>query len=501
MPARLEIALGRAGRLSSAPRRDPGAPMRILLCGDFSGRGARRLDDPSALATRRVLRADLDNLDALIARLTPVVELSDGGATASIAFATLDDFHPDRLFDRLDAFAHLRGLRQRLLDPARFEQASAELLGADAEPDEATIQRLLGRPAPALAPKPEPRAGTAAAALAELMRRIVAPDVVADIGPRQAQLVGALDLAIAEQMRHVLHEPRFQAVEALWRTVQLLVTRLELDQDLQLDLFDVTRAELDASAAEPELERCGLWKALVERQPDPGSAPGWSMVVVLESFGPASADLALLASLARVAAANGAPLLCTAAPSLFGCDSLPLTPDHQDWRPLDADSQSRWQALRRSALAPWIGLVVPRLLLRLPYGKGTDPLERFDLDEMAGADPAQALLWGHPGAACALLAGLAYRGSGWEMDLNAQLDLDDLPAWVYTEDGERRIYPAAEAWLGERAGQALLERGLMPLMSRRDRPAVRLMRWQSIAEPSAELSAEPSTELAGPWRR
>ena len=37
--------------------------------------------------------------------------------------------------------------------------------------------------------------------------------------------------------------------------------------------------------------------------------------------------------------------------------------------------------------------------------------------------------------------------------------------------------------MAESAGQALLERGLMPLMSWRDRDAARLLRWQSIAEP------------------
>ena len=491
MPGRREIELGTGSRPPSAPRRDGDAPMRILLCGDFTGRAGRGLDDPAALATRPVQRVDVDNLDAVITQLAPVVELSAGGEAVTIKFGTIDDFHPDRLFDRLDVFEHPRDVRRRLLDPSRFEQAKAELLGADAESDDVTMQRLLGRSAPAATPEPPRRAGTAASALDALLRRIVTADIVPNLGPHQAQLVSAIDMAIAEQMRELLHAPRFQEVEAAWRKVQFLVTRLELDEDLQLHLFDITRAELDAAAAEPELERTGLWKALVDRQRDVGGGPGWSIVVALEAFGPSRADVSLLASLAAMAAADGAPIVATAAPSLYGCEALSLTPDPHDWQPLDADSQARWQALRNSVLAPWIGLVAPRLLLRLPYGKATDPLDRFEFDETAGADPAQALLWGHSGVACALLAGLTFRNSGWQMDLDAQLDVEDLPAWVYTEDGQGRMYPCAEAWLGERAGQALLERGLMPLLSRRDRPAVRLMRWQSIAEPAAALAGYP----------
>lgn len=484
MPGRLELDFGLASRPRSEPRPDGGAKMRILMLGDFSGRGARGLDDPGALAARPALRVDVDNLDAVLTRLAPAVELAVDGETVAIRFSAMEELHPDRLFDGLDIFTHPRALRRRLLDPASFQQAQAELLESGPESLDALMQRLLGRSEP---PAPPP-AEMAASPLDALLRRIVAPDIVPSVGPRQAELVNAIDAAIAARMRDLLHHPRFQTVEALWRTVQFLVTRLELDDELQLHLFDVTRAELDAIAAEPALERSGLWKALVDRQRDATGEPDWSMVVALEAFSASRADVSLLASLATVAAATGAPLVATASPMFFGGDALSLTPDHHDWQPLDADSQRRWQALRHSVLAPWIGLVAPRMLLRLPYGRTSDPLERFEFDEMAGADPGQALLWGHPGAACALLAGRAFRESGWPTDLGAQLEVEDLPGWIYTEDGERRMYPCAEVWIGERAGQELLARGLMPLLSRRERPAARLMRWQSIADPAAALA-------------
>ena len=487
MPTRLELDLETIARRPAPRRRVEGAPMRLLLLGDFSGRAVRGLDDPAGLAARPVLRVDLDSLDPVLARLAPVVEHASEGATVTIPFASLDDFHPDRLFERSELFAPSRDLRARLSDPTRVAQAKAELLGGDSEPDAATMKRLLGREAPAAAPATAPVAGSAEAAVDALVRRLVTPDMVPGVGPEQAQLVAAADLTIAERMRALLHDPHFQALEAAWRTVQLLVSRLELDEDLQLHLFDATRPELAAAAAEPELERTGLWKALVDRPLAMGDA-GWSMVVALESFDASRGDVALLATLAATAAATGAPLVGTASPRLLGCESLSVTTDPHDWQPLDADSQARWQALRRSPLAPWIGLVAPRLLLRLPYGTATDPLDRFDLDEMAGADPAQALLWGHPGAACALLAGLAFREAGWQMDLDASLDVEDLPAWVCGDGDERQLYPCAETWLGERGGQAVLARGPMALISRRDRPAARLMRWQSIADPAATLN-------------
>jgi hypothetical protein len=303
--------------------------MRILLCGDFSGRGTRGLDDPGALATRSALRVDVDNLDAVIKRLAPAVELAAGGEIVPISFGAMEEFHPDRLFDGLDIFTHSRALRRRLLDPASFQEAQAELLESGPESLDALTQRLLGRSTSPATPAPA-TTETAASPLDALLRRIVAPDIVPSVGSRQAELVSATDTAIAAQMRNLLHHPCFQTVEALWRTVQFLVSRLELDDELQLHLFDVTRAELDAMAAEPALERSGLWKALVDRQRDATGEPGWSMVVALEAFSASRADVSLLASLATVAAATGAPLVATASPMLFGCDTPYLTPDHHD---------------------------------------------------------------------------------------------------------------------------------------------------------------------------
>jgi type VI secretion system protein ImpC len=464
--------------------------MRLLLCGDFSGRAAQAapgLRDTASLPARPVLRIDVDNLDAVMARIEPAIPLPIGDDTVSAAFGSLDDFHPDALFDRLALFARLRSLRGRLLDPASFEQASAELLRTGAESDAQSLQRLMGSPAPTPVPAGKPDA----TGIDALIRRIVGPHIVPSHGARQAPLVQAVDMTISGQMRALLHAPQFQALEAAWRSLQFLVARLELDEMLQLHIFDVTRAELDAAAAEPELERSGLWQALIERQGIGAGGPGWSMLVVLEAFGPSQADVSTLASLAALSAAAGAPVVATAAPSLLGCDTPPLPVDSQTWPGLDAADQQRWQALRRSPLAPWIGLVAPRVLLRLPYGKSTDPVERFDFDEMVGVDPAKALLWGHPAAGCAALAGRAFTDAGWRMALAEHLDLEDLPAWIYTRDGERHMYPGAEVWLGERGGQALLAQGVMPLVSRRDRPAARLMQWRSIAEPAAAL--------AGPW--
>ncbi len=71
MPGRLEFEFSTSTRPSSATRPHADAPVRILICADFSGREGRGLDDPGTVATRPILRVDLDNLDDQFARLAP----------------------------------------------------------------------------------------------------------------------------------------------------------------------------------------------------------------------------------------------------------------------------------------------------------------------------------------------------------------------------------------------------------------------------------------------
>src|SRR5271165_5729467 len=130
-----EIKLTAGGDDSSArPRED--TPFRMALLGDFSGRSNRGQVEASS-ANRRTLLIDRDNFDEVLARLGVGLDLSIGGsAPLGLRFSELDDFHPDRLFERAEMFRRLREVRLRLQDPATFA-AAAEELGVRLEPQAA----------------------------------------------------------------------------------------------------------------------------------------------------------------------------------------------------------------------------------------------------------------------------------------------------------------------------------------------------------------------------
>ncbi len=427
-------------------------PMRLLVMGDFSGRPAA---ERPALAERPTHRIDGDTLDSVMARLAPQVHLGSGSGAPQLAqFAQLDDFHPDSLYARLDVF---RALRHARSNPP---QGNDSLLG----------QLLGGGPAPAVN---APAAATPAAGIDAFIRSIVAPHIVQDNSAQSRPYMAAVDAATAEQMRTVLHDPAFQSLEAAWRGLQWLVSSLELDEALQLHLLDVSRDELlaDVVAAQGRLAQTGLHHTLADRWRNVPGGQRWSAIAALYSFGPSDADMGLLAALGLIASQAGGPVLAAADTALAGAAAGPA-----------------WQALRSSEAAPWIGLVAPRVLLRQPYGKGSDPISAFTFEEFTGAPLHAHFLWGNGGLAALLLMGRAFSASGWDFEPGDEREIGDLPAYTFLQDGERELQACAEHHLGEQAGNALLQAGLMPLMSHRHRNAVTLMRFQSVAEPVAPLA-------------
>src|SRR5262249_34636163 len=92
------------------PIEAPGAetPFRIAVLADFSGRQNRGITRPSKdIAALRMVRVSRDTLDEVMAKLGVALKLPVGGDTVKLSFASLDDFHPDQIHDRVDQIADL----------------------------------------------------------------------------------------------------------------------------------------------------------------------------------------------------------------------------------------------------------------------------------------------------------------------------------------------------------------------------------------------------------
>src|SRR5262249_1900893 len=186
------------------------------------------------------------------------------------------------------------------------------------------------------------------------------------------------------------------------------------------------------------------YRLLVEQTVGTPGAQPWSVLAGHYTFGATLADVELLGRIALIARRAGAPFIAAASPAAVGCASFGKTPDPADWKDMDSDTLEIWEALRGLADARYLGLALPRFLLRLPYGKDTDPVEGFAFEELPARDTHDSYLWGNPAIAVAFLLGEAFSRRGWEMKPGMVQDIDNLPAHVFTRDGDSEMKPCAE---------------------------------------------------------
>jgi type VI secretion system protein ImpC len=472
----VDVRSSRSAGVEDAP------PFRIAVFGDFSGRASRGLCDSAAALSAPARPVDRDDFDEVLAQMAPEIRTPLG----NIRFRELEDFHPDRLFASLPVFQELRTLRARLSNPKTFREAAAELAGAPAperpRPKSGSLLADMLEEAEPGGPAAPARPAESYDDLHDYIRTIVAPYLVPGKDPRQDELVGQVDAAIAGRMRALLHHPDFQALEAAWRTVFLMVRRLDTGPDLKLFLYDVSGEELSRDlAGASDLRSTGFYKKMVSAEP-------WAVAAGNYTFTSSLEDVDLLARIAMVSHQAGAPFLAAASNGVLGCASLAAAPDPYDWTGRDAGADEIWQTLRQFPEAAYLGLALPRLLLRLPYGKGASETEQFAFEEMAGAPVHEEFLWGNAGLACACLLGETFARDGWNMRPGVIREIGGLPYYTYKEDGVCVSKPCAEALLTDRAAEAIQDRGLMALLSAKDGDRVLVAGFRSVADPPSALA-------------
>ncbi len=218
----------------------------------------------------------------------------------------------------------------------------------------------------------------------------------------------------------------------------------------------------------------------------PGGDP-WALLVGNYTFG--RSDVVFLAHLAHLAQAAGAPFITGARLNLLGCGADSDLNEPRKWQDWSGTAEGNlWIALCSDIASSYLGLVLPRFLLRLPYGKETDAVGQFDFEEMSGGAEHENYLWGNSSFLCACLLAEAFARNQWSMRPKDELDVSGLPLHVYEENGESMVKPCAETLLMENSAMRILEAGLMPIASLKNTDSVRLVRLQSVARPLKALS-------------
>src|ERR1700686_3828329 len=151
-----------------------------------------------------------------------------------LEFRELDDFHPDHIYRTAEVFQKLAEMRSHPPRP------SAPVSPAPSRPLFGLLDDMIDEAEERSSPPTVEAAGD----LAAFIDRVAAPHLEQKPDAGERQWAARVDEAASEQMRSILHHPDFQALEAAWRAVWMLVQGLGAEEGLQIHILDATLPEL-----------------------------------------------------------------------------------------------------------------------------------------------------------------------------------------------------------------------------------------------------------------
>ncbi|MCW7762919.1 type VI secretion system contractile sheath large subunit [Photorhabdus luminescens] len=277
-----------------------------------------------------------------------------------------------------------------------------------------------------------------------------------------------LDEQISRQLDVVMHHPEFQQVESAWRGLKFLVDRTDFRQNVRIEVLDVAKDDLRQDFDDaPEIVQSGFYHhTYIQEYDTPGGEPIGSVIADYE-FDAGTQDIALLRNIAKVSAAAHMPFIAAAGPAFFGkqtMDEVAAIKDIGNY--FDRAEYIKWQAFRDSDDARYIGLTLPRVLGRLPYGPDTVPVRTFNyVEEVAGPDHDK-YLWTNAAFAFGANMIKSFVSNGWCVQIRgpkAGGAVTDLPIHLYDLGTGNQVKIPSEVMIPETREFEFANLGFIPL--------------------------------------
>jgi type VI secretion system protein ImpC len=291
-------------------------------------------------------------------------------------------------------------------------------------------------------------------------------DADATINARVAQI----DHLISLQLNEILHHPAFQKLEGSWRGIKYMMDQSETSSMLKIRVLNVSKKELlrDLQRA-PEFDQSVMFKKVYEDEFGIFGGEPFGALIGDYEFSKHPEDIELLEKVSQVAAGAHAPFLTAAAPELLNLDSFSQLGDPRDiGKIFDSTEFAKWKSFRASEDSRYVGLTMPRVLMRLPYGKDTKPVDDFNYEEGVDGTDHSKYLWGNAAYALGARLTTAFAQYGWCASIRGVEGgglVEGLPTHTFrTDEGDVALKCPTEVAITDRREKELADQGLIPLV-------------------------------------
>ncbi|HVJ93893.1 MAG TPA: type VI secretion system contractile sheath large subunit, partial [Labilithrix sp.] len=285
-------------------------------------------------------------------------------------------------------------------------------------------------------------------------------------------MIVEIDKKLSKQLDAILHQPAFQKLESAWRGLKFVVDRTNFRENIKVEVLNVSKEDLQADFEDtPEITKSGLYKIAYTAEYGTFGGKPYGAIFSNYEFGPGPQDVELLRSCASVAAMAHAPFFAAAGAAFFGQKDILGVPNLKDLASLfEGPKYTKWNSFRDTEDARYVGLLMPRFLLRLPYGEHTVSVKGFNYAEDA-VDKHDAYLWGNASYAMATRVADSFAKYRWCPNIigpQAGGTVDNLPLHQYQAMGETQTKTPTEIMISERREFELSEQGFIALTFRKD---------------------------------
>ena len=323
---------------------------------------------------------------------------------------------------------------------------------------------------------------------------LVSADTDRILGERVAQI----DKLISAQLNAVIHVEEFQALEASWRGLQYLVFNTDTSPMLKIKVLNVNKKDVLADfTKQNDWEVSATFKKIYGEGLDTLGGEPFGCLVGDYEITRYPEDIQFLTNISNVAAAAHAPFLTSVSPKLFEQtweDFTPLADPRDIANIFTSDAYVQWRDFRKSDDARYVGLCMPHVLMRLPYGKETSTVEEFDYEEgVDGRDHSQ-YLWGNAAYALATRVTDAFSRHEWCAAIRGVEGgglVEGLPAHTFkTDDGDYTVKCPTEIAIGDRRENELSKLGFIAAQHYKGTTNAVFMSTRSANQPKKYLDAD-----------
>jgi len=288
-------------------------------------------------------------------------------------------------------------------------------------------------------------------------------------------LIEGIDSLLTDQMNAVMHAPEVTRIEGTWRGLHYLVNNTETDQKLKIRVLNIKKDELADILEDYEgqmWDQSPIFKKLYTEEYSMFGGEPFGAIVGAYEFSHKPKDVGLLRNLSGIAASAHAPFIAAAAPQLFRMESWQELPNPQDLEQIvSSPDYASWQSLRESEDARYIGLTMPRVLARLPYGAETVPVKGFAFEEKIDGKHDN-YVWMNAAFAMGVNINRSHKLYGWGSQIRGVESggtVINLPVHTFpTDDGSVAMKCPTEIAIDDRREAELAKLGMMPILHRKN---------------------------------